>query len=97
MDERWRDLCQQRCQGSNVSYTAVTTTSRPAWDAKRTEQEDGNWSDIVYWQVTGPQARPRGEVEDPRRQVSSRSTQLGKEELFSVVIVPVSDDCRGCG
>ena len=42
-----------------------------------------NWSDKVYWQVADTR---RGASEG---EVSSRSTQLGKEDFCIVVIVPI--------
>ena len=42
-----------------------------------------NWSDKVYWQVADTRRRAsEGEI-------SSRSTQLGKEDFCIVVIVPI--------
>ena len=43
------------------------------------------WSDKVYWQVTDRPAKG-----DPRRVVSSMSTQLGKEDFYVVVILPTA-------
>lgn len=42
----------------------------------------GVWSDKVYWQVADSRRRPSGKID------SSRSTQLGKEDFYFVVIVP---------
>ena len=41
------------------------------------------WSDKVYWQVADRPAKG-----DPKRLISSRSTQLGKEDFFMSVILP---------
>lgn len=50
------------------------------------------WSDKVYWQVTDSPAKGH-----PNRWISSRSTQLGKEDFYVVVIVPkrCNDDREG--
>lgn len=41
------------------------------------------WSDKVYWHVADSRRRPSGKID------SSRSTQLGKEDFYVVVIVPL--------
>lgn len=49
------------------------------------ENKGGVWSDKVYWQVADGRRRPSGKID------SSRSTQLGKEDFYVVVIVPTLD------
>lgn len=53
------------------------------WKCSKGGEVEVNWSDKVYWQVADTR---RGASEG---EVSSRSTQLGKEDFCIVVIVPI--------
>ena len=72
------------CVGSlSTHFNMVSNVVQCCRGVQKEQKEALNWSDKVYWQVADTRRRAsEGEV-------SSRSTQLGKEDFCIVVIVPI--------